>query len=597
MRTRPAPSAPAADGRAGVGHRAEVGGDHDVRAVARDGGLAGAAEVRGARARASSARGARYSASSRGVGSTCSSPVAPSTTSVVPSGTASTSRPAATTSGMPRDRARIAACERRAPGGQHDAPHQREVEAGGLGRGQVAGDEDARRPRLLAPTRRRARGVPARPRRGRRRPARAGRGRAARTTAARRRPGSRSRPRPRRRPASIRRLDVGEHLGVGEQREVGVEDAGLVGADLAGGEGAQVLDVAAYLGDGLDDPSPLGRRRRRRPSSTDRSAAVQPCAPGRSRCPATRRAAPAAATARRPGRRSSASASSKRRAASASRCSTASCACGPEARTSTSWPCRAPSVATRLRLAGRHRPGAGGQVAQRDRGVETAHLADQPRSRPGVQAVRVSTVKTADDVVAPRRRRRGVAAMSSGADRWAALPSSASRASAATSLAAGSAGGGDGGDDEPSTSGAGESSDPLAGRRVVEQVEGELGAEHRAAQVHEHDDAGRAVDLLDGLLDLRRRPCRTWSRRARRRPRCADRAAVQHLRGQRDRGPGQRPAVRDDDDADGRAPPAHRPSSLGRQADAALVDGDRAATSSATLVAPGSWWPTLRSPR
>ena len=56
------------------------------------------------------------------------------------------------------------------------------------------------------------------------------------------------------------RLDVGEHLGVGEQRQVGVEDAGLGGADLAHGEGAQVLDVAAYLGDGLDDAAPLGRR-------------------------------------------------------------------------------------------------------------------------------------------------------------------------------------------------------------------------------------------------------------------------------------------------------------------------------------------------
>ena len=50
------------------------------------------------------------------------------------------------------------------------------------------------------------------------------------------------------------------------------------------------------------------------------------------------------------GSAASSTVSSNRRAARVSRCSTASCACGPEARTSTSCPRRAASVATRLRL-------------------------------------------------------------------------------------------------------------------------------------------------------------------------------------------------------------------------------------------------------
>ena len=75
-------------------------------------------------------------------------------------------------------------------------------------------------------------------------------------------------------------------------------------------------------------------------------------APGRSRCPgeAGRPARPRRSIRPGPGRGSWSSASSNRRAARASRCSTASCACGPEARTSTSWPSSAPRVATRLRL-------------------------------------------------------------------------------------------------------------------------------------------------------------------------------------------------------------------------------------------------------
>ena len=146
----------------------------------------------------------------------------------------------------------------------------------------------------------------------------------------------------------------------------------------------------------------------------------------------------------------------------------------------------------------------------------------------------------------------------------------------------------------PSTIGADDRVTRLAGRGVVEQVQRQLGAEHGAAEVHQDDDAGGTVDPLDGLLDLHGVGA---ERRLVEPGRDLDphRTAVQHLVGQRQRGPRQRPAVRDDDDADVLPPEVITAVPRPLQVEARLAAA--AATSSATLVAPGSWWPTLRSPR
>src|SRR3954447_2242136 len=126
------------------------------------------------------------------------------------------------------------------------------------------------------------------------------------------------------------------------------------------------------------------------------------------------------------------SASSKRRAASASRCSSASCACGPDARTSTSWPRSAPRVATRLRL-----PAGTGPAPVVRLVSDTA--ASSPltslTSRAAGRACRPCWLVTVNDAIswsATGSTTSSVVA-SSGTERWAALPISASRASAATS--------------------------------------------------------------------------------------------------------------------------------------------------------------------
>ena len=135
MRTRPAPSAPAASAArasatdprlaATVDAACRRGTRPAARRAARSlgpalGQLGG--PRRGTR-RAAPARGRRAARRSRRRGRSC-----------VPSGTSSTSRPAATTSGMSRARARIAACEVGAALGEDDAVHQVGVQPGGLGR-------------------------------------------------------------------------------------------------------------------------------------------------------------------------------------------------------------------------------------------------------------------------------------------------------------------------------------------------------------------------------------------------------------------------------------------------------------------------------
>ena len=182
VRTRPAPSAPAAERRPGRPPRTR--GWRPRRTPSRPvttAGCSASARCAGTTLGELARPGARYSASSSGAGSTCSSPVPPSTTTVVPSGIASTSRPAATTTrdvaGPGQDRG----VRGRAAVGEDDSGHQLQVQAGGLGGRQVAGHQDARAPSRAA--RRSARAAPAPPPRGRPRLAPAGRGRAARPLA------------------------------------------------------------------------------------------------------------------------------------------------------------------------------------------------------------------------------------------------------------------------------------------------------------------------------------------------------------------------------------------------------------------------------
>ena len=130
---------------------------------------------------------------------------------------------------------------------------------------------------------------------------------------------------------------------------------------------------------------------------------------------------------------------------------------------------------------------------------------------------------------------------------------------------------------------------------VVEQLDGQLGREQRAAEVHQHDDAPALVGGRDRLRD----PARVGPEGVRvqaRRDLHGHAAAVQHLARQRDRGVGERPAVGDHDDPDppvrvAGCPRAHR----ARQDPPMAVAA--AAMSSVDEVAPGSWCPALRSPR
>ena len=121
------------------------------------------------------------------------------------------------------------------------------------------------------------------------------------------------------------------------------------------------------------------------------------------------------------------------------------------------------------------------------------------------------------------------------------MPASAPLASAATSAAVPPPAAVTTAATSPSTSGASAQDDAVAGR-VVEQIEGELGAEQRAAQVEQDDDAVRTVDAFDRFLHLdgvgaqRRLVQARGDRDVRTVP-------VQHLLGEFDRGPRERSAV------------------------------------------------------
>ena len=271
---------------------------------------------------------------------------------------------------------------------QHDAHHEVQVEARRLGRGQVVGDQHpggghpprglaGESPQHLLAHRAYVGSTLAQVGVGQPGPLGLDLGEAAR-------------PRGRRTQAGAEpSLDVGEHLGVGQQREVRVEDARLGSAHLPCGHDPGALDLPARGSHCLHDAAPvrgglgdrfLGRRSRRRAQLADRAD-------------------------RNPGRR-------RQRAVPTFRCSRPDLddvllglvepAGGQRQQVLDRLLCLG-SGRPDLHLVaadsgergdpaqagGRHRPGTGGEVAELNRRVEGAHLADQARGRPGVQAVRV----------------------------------------------------------------------------------------------------------------------------------------------------------------------------------------------------------------
>ena len=148
---------------------------------------------------------------------------------------------------------------RRASLSQDHSGHQVQVEAGGLGRSQVGGHQDSlgshpassdagQRPEDLVPDGAYVGGAFTKVGVRQRRPGLLDVGEAVRPSG--------DGPAP----AGDPGLDVGQHLRVGEQRQVGVEDARLLGAGVPSGHGSHVLDLAPRLGHRCHDPSPLGRR-------------------------------------------------------------------------------------------------------------------------------------------------------------------------------------------------------------------------------------------------------------------------------------------------------------------------------------------------
>ena len=109
---------------AGVGHRSEVGGHDDSGAVAGHGRLLGQGELPSALLGQRPRRVVGTPRAAPATGRRAAHREPPSRTTVVPSGMLSTSRPAATTTGMSRARARIAACDVGLPCGEDDAGDQ-----------------------------------------------------------------------------------------------------------------------------------------------------------------------------------------------------------------------------------------------------------------------------------------------------------------------------------------------------------------------------------------------------------------------------------------------------------------------------------------
>ena len=119
---------------------------------------------------------------------------------------------------------------------------------------------------------------------------------------------------------------------------------------------------------------------------------------------------------------------------------------------------------------------------------------------------------------------------------------------------------------------------------VAAQLERQFGAEHGAAEIHEHEHAVGRGDPVDRFLDSRGVGAEHVAVET---GGDLDRVAASPrtiCSGELDGGLGQPATVRDDDDAD-------HDDLTSRMRTAA------ASNSNAADVAPGSWWPALRSPR
>ena len=291
-----------------------------------------------------------------------------------------------------------------------------------------------------------------------------------------------------------------------------------------------------------------------------------------------------------------ASASSKRLAARARRCSTASCACGPEARISTSWPCSAPRVATRLRLPA----GTGPEpVVRLVSETEASRPPTSLTSRAAGRACRPCWLVTAKRPTTSSPRGSGCswAAISSGPDRCAALPISAARASAATSARLAPPEAATAATMSPSTIGAEEST--TRSRAVGSSSRSRASSALRTAlprSIRTTTPAGPSTFSIASLTRTASVPKVCSSRPAATsmftgRP-CSisparPSAAVASARlWETTTMPTPGPAVMV-------AAPSGVRAWWSRQATVSAA----ACSSRATLVAPGSWWPTLRSPR
>ncbi len=264
-----------------------------------------------------------------------------------------------------------------------------------------------------------------------------------------------------------------------------------------------------------------------------------------------------------------------------------------------------------------HGLAAAGAVAEADVGLEPPHRPDQDGRGPGVQPVRPRHLEPPRHLERSRRLeppcRVGVGVgegvrrvahvdadgrvRGSGDHQVRLLGAERAPRLGGHPVPVGTAGRGHGGHAQPLDERSRAQRDALPQGRV-EQVERDLGGEHGAAEIHEDDDAGAGVGSGDrvgdadgvgaeapvveprGLLET-------------------DVVPVQHHARERDRGAGQGPAVGDDDETDGTDGTSwiHRRGTRGAHGASAGSACAAAAISSAAEVAPGSWWPTLRSPR
>ena len=369
-----------------------------------------------------------------------------------------------------------------------------------------------------------------------------------------------------------------EQFGVVQQQQVGVEDPCLGLSDVAGGVSALSADVATDGGDRLAQPSPLGRR-----VGGGFVGHLDGAPPGRA---GRADAQPRHRADGLPGRGRVQYCSDRFggfvEIAGGQRQHVFERLGGPAARDSQLDGVALPDAQRRDlgKACGVHPFGVGAHIAQADAGVAVTHLLHQPGGGAGVQAVRVLDGEGADQTVVDRNARgAGVGGLTQ-------LSGFAGQCPAGLGddlVDRGPTGGGHRGDHQALDQRRRAQHHSIAGI-VVEQLQGEFGRQHGAAQVHQHHHAGTLVGGGDGVDDLRSIGAEGGFVEA-----CGDGdaklLAVHHLLGQRDRGASQRSAVRDDDQPDGRHG-AHAPNAV-----------TAAPISIADEAAPGSMCPTLRWPR